>query len=470
MRASTIFLAFIILAATLTSSIAQELFTPVSVYSGTADLSGVDFIPGTGELAVIEQRTGHVLAVDPATGTARVLIDISKVLKSSTPSEQGLAGIAVSPDYQQTGIIYLVYTDIYNRWTLSRFTNGIQEILIRADRYAAYHACGAMQFGPLDHYLYVCMGDSDFQGDPNRNAMNLEVLPGKVLRLDVLGRATGYGIPRDNPYPSTQSVRPEIWISGLRNPWMFAFDVETGDAYVPDVGFNGAEEINYVPHGEGFGASYGWPLFEGTAKLATPLPCESAKCSDGEQVAPLYWYAHDGDSCAIIGGAVVRTAGSPVNGDFLFGDLCSTQIRALRRTSDGVELAVVAELEAPPTAIRRAPDGTVYVADVTGAVSKLTASADAASVRWDKVPVNFATDNQKALIGILRSSTGKTIVLSVKDEATAHLSAETRDQMAKLGLTKIAELASRDSYAAVLRDGKVLAEEVSHEGPVELNP
>lgn len=439
----------------------------VKVYAGTADISGFDFIPGTSELAVIEQRTGRVLSVDPATGTGRPLLDVSAHIKKNTPAEQGLVGIAISPDYQQSGVIYLAYTDLYNRWTLSRFRNGAEEVLLRADRYAAYHACGTLLFGPLDHELYACIGDSDIQGSPDGNPFNLEVLPGKLLRLDVLGRQNGYGIPSDNPYPSTVGIRPEIWASGLRNPWMFTFDSETGDAYVADVGLDTAEEVDFLAHGTG-GQSFGWPRLEGPTARAGYKDCDATACSNGDQVAPIYWYGHGDKACAIIGGAVYRAPESAWNGYYLFGDVCSSELKVLRRTGDRVETAVAARMAAPPVGIRRAPDGTIYVADATGAISRLNTDVTRSDLEWVafRPPVPFTLENQAGLVDLIRGSAGKTVVLSVMDEAEDRLTDETRKAFVDLGLTKIGSMAYRDSYVAVLNDGKVVKEILSHTAPI----
>jgi glucose/arabinose dehydrogenase len=443
-----------------------------TVLEGDADIAAFDFLPGMNEIAVVQQRTGHVLAVNQDTGATRLLLDISDRIKAKPPAEQGATGIAISPDYGQSGMIYLSYTDLFNRWTLSRFVRDREEVLLRVDRYAPYHPCGTLQFGPADHYLYACIGDSDVHGDPNGNSFNLEVLPGKILRLEVLGRDGGYGIPPDNPYANIPGVRPEIWASGLRNPWMFTFDSLSGAAFIPDVGWDHTEEINFASPVQASGASYGWPDMEGPTRLGTFSECESVQCSNAvQQTAPIYWYEHGDKACAVIGGAVYQATPSELSGAYLFGDLCSLTIRALRRTPHGIETADVGDLDAPPVSIRNAPDGSIFVAEAGGTLVRVSGEWGAIEPNWAHFlpPSIFEIANQKALIDTIRENAENTVILSVKDEASDRLSGATRMAMRQMGLLQLADLGYRDSYAAVLKGGRVVAEVSSSKSPVRLS-
>ena len=102
------------------------------------------------------------------------------------------------------------------------------------------HNGGWMGFGP-DGMLYVGVGDEGLAGDPNNNAQNLNVLWGKMLRIDVDGDDFAgdvnrdYAIPDDNPFVGRAGA-DEIWALGLRNPWRSSFDRLTGDLYIGDVG------------------------------------------------------------------------------------------------------------------------------------------------------------------------------------------------------------------------------------------
>src|SRR5207247_1327149 len=124
------------------------------------------------------------------------------------------------------------------------------------------HNGGQLQFGP-DGKLYAGTGDGGGGGDPNGNGQNTHALLGKLLRLDVDG-ANGYAIPPDNPFASGTAGAPEVWSYGLRNPWRYSFDRETGDLYLGDVGQNLYEEVDVSSTADlrGKGLNFGWNVME----------------------------------------------------------------------------------------------------------------------------------------------------------------------------------------------------------------
>ena len=124
----------------------------------------------------------------------------------------------------------------------------------------ANHNGGSLAFGK-DGKLYIGMGDGGSGGDPQNLAQNIDSLLGKMLRIDV-DSGTPYGIPPDNPFVGKAGA-DEIWALGLRNPWRFSFDRQTGDLLIGDVGQGLWEEIDYQPAGVG-GLNYGWRCYEGT--------------------------------------------------------------------------------------------------------------------------------------------------------------------------------------------------------------
>src|SRR4029078_2641011 len=121
------------------------------------------------------------------------------------------------------------------------------------------HTGGCIQFGP-DGYLYICMGDTGTQQDPQGHGQDLQTLLGKMLRIDVDHRDGDlpYAIPTDNPFRCRDDARPAIWAPGFREPWRFSFDSAAGDLWVGDVGQDRVEEVDIVRRGE----NYGWNVFE----------------------------------------------------------------------------------------------------------------------------------------------------------------------------------------------------------------
>jgi hypothetical protein len=188
-----------------------------------------------------------------------------------------------------------------------------------------------LAFGP-DGYLYVGTGDGGGGGDPDGNAQAPGSLLGKLLRLDVRGGAAGqpYGIPPSNPFVGRPGARPEVWALGLRNPWRFAFDRETGDLFVADVGQANYEEVNLQRAGSPGGANYGWNRMEG-------LHCYgAAACDQGGLTLPIAEYDHSRGDCSITGGYVYRGSAVPgLRGAYVYGDYCTGRIWALRRDGGG---------------------------------------------------------------------------------------------------------------------------------------
>ncbi|HEY8941546.1 MAG TPA: PQQ-dependent sugar dehydrogenase, partial [Cellvibrio sp.] len=185
--------------------------------------------------------------------------------------ETGLLGIAFHPQFATNRYVYFYYMglnasdDLESRVARYQFAaNGTIDknselILLRFDQPYSNHNGGQLAFGN-DGFLYIASGDGGSGGDPQQNGQNKNNLLGKILRIDVDNPTNGknYGIPADNPFASSGGS-PEIWAYGLRNPWRFSFDSETGDLWAGDVGQGAWEEINIVTNG----GNYGWGDMEG---------------------------------------------------------------------------------------------------------------------------------------------------------------------------------------------------------------
>jgi glucose/arabinose dehydrogenase len=260
-------------------------------------------------------------------------------------NETGLLGLAFAPDYAESGLFYVFFNrhEANGNLFLEEYHVSKDDPDV-ADPYSARvvleivkpwenHNGGMLQFGP-DGYLYVAVGDGDsgVLNPPGAFAQTLDDLLGNILRIDP--RATDdepYTVPDSNPFVGVAGDRPEIWAYGLRNPWRFWVDSETGDLYLGDVGEGTREEIDYEPAGKG-GFDFGWPCLEGTVPVDPTATCTG-------EVAPIYDYSHDTNLCAVIGGVVLHDPRLPsLDGFFLYSDLCGGEVKALR-----VDGGVVAE-------------------------------------------------------------------------------------------------------------------------------
>ncbi len=307
-------------------------------------------------------RSGtETLYVAEREGRVRPMIDFNlgePILDISddvvTDVEQGLLDIEFSTDGATLYVSYSLAPSGDTRivaYTMSgdAVDTGSRRELLAVEQPYANHNGGDIEIGP-DGFLYVALGDGGDAGDPHGYGQDTEALLGKILRIDPNSPADGaeYGIPADNPFADGQGGAPEVWLYGVRNPWRIAFDGETGDLWVADVGQNAFEEIDLLPaaDGGGNGANLGWNEMEGAH------PFEDGSNPEGG-VLPVFEYDRSDGRCSVTGGLVYRGAAIPgLTGAYLFTDYCAGQIRALRasggqtveeRTFDAeaVELGVV---------------------------------------------------------------------------------------------------------------------------------
>ena len=180
------------------------------------------------------------------------------------------------------------------------------------------HSGGCLQFGP-DGFLYIVMGDTGPHNDPNGHAQNLQLLLGKLMRIDV-DRTEGelaYAIPADNPFRGRADARPEIWAYGFRNPWRFSFDRVTGDLWLADVGQDREEEVDIVHRGE----NYGWNVYEGFE------PFSNQYRQEGRKFAPPVFAYKRKYGISVTGGHVYRgDKQSSFYGVYVCGDYSSKRI------------------------------------------------------------------------------------------------------------------------------------------------
>lgn len=109
--------------------------------------------------------------------------------------------------------------------------------------------------------------------------------------------------------PAAAQAQPEVYASGMRNPYRWSFDRQTGDIYVGDVGGTN-EEVTYLPAAQARGANLGWNCFSGTAV--------QAGCTPPNYFPPAYQYPSGPD--VVIGGYLVRDPALPTfAGQYLFG-------------------------------------------------------------------------------------------------------------------------------------------------------
>ncbi len=272
------------------------------------------FADGSGRLAIGE-REGRVRVVSGREVTT--VLDISD--KVYTGGECGFLGLALDPrDDTKAYAHYCTQRDGQTVSVIAQWTNFEDErVLIEVEQPWDNHNGGGLAFGP-DGFLYIGFGDGGWRDDPQNAAQDLDVLLGKILRVDTRSARDGqaYGIPEDNPFVDGGG-RPEIYAWGLRNPWRMSFDRETGELYVGDVGQDALEEIDIVVGGK----NYGWKIMEGDR-------CRGGDdgCNTNDLELPIITYARE-LGVSVTGGYVYRGSDVPVlAGRYVYGDYASRAI------------------------------------------------------------------------------------------------------------------------------------------------
>jgi glucose/arabinose dehydrogenase len=183
-----------------------------------------------------------------------------------------------------------------------------------------------------------------------------------------------YSVPPDNPFVGQAGARPEIYSYGLRNPWRFSFDRETGDMVIGDVGQDAVEEVNFAPAGLGAGANYGWNCFEGSQ----PYEGAPAGCIAPGHVPPVLEYSSAGASpaCSITGGYVVRDPESPLAGRYLYGDWCSGELRSVQLSAGGSSDDRLEGVVPSVASFGEDAAGRVYAVSLGGPVFRLRGAGD----------------------------------------------------------------------------------------------
>ena len=322
----------------------------------------------------VVERGGAIRLI--ANGTTTTFMDAATLVLSG--GEQGLLSMAFSPDFAQTGRFYVYYTsrpggDIQiDEFTASGDRAELstrRPILTVPHRDAGNHNGGQLQFGP-DGFLYAATGDGGGGGDTFHNAQNPEALLGKMLRIDPLHPTANapYAVPADNPFVGRAGA-DEIWSSGLRNPFRFSFDRQTGALLIGDVGQNTREEVNYEPQpNAGRGDNFGWSCREGLIAFATTDPL----CSGASGFTdPIHDYPRSA-GCSVTGGYVARDPSlGDLVGRYVYADYCQGEVRSLVPSlpaatgdrSEGINVS-------GPSSFGEDACGHLYVVSLNGTVSR----------------------------------------------------------------------------------------------------
>ncbi|MCG8466374.1 MAG: PQQ-dependent sugar dehydrogenase [Xanthomonadales bacterium] len=342
----------------------------------SSPLSVRDAGDGSGRLFIVEQD-GLIRIWDGTQVLNTPFLDVSGITTSN--GERGLLGLTFHPDYENNGRFFINFTadgqpgvdtgtTVVAEYQVSAGNPNVadansQEVIFTITQDFSNHNGGDIKFGP-DGYLYIGMGDGGSGNDPCNRAQTLDpndivsgggcesdqsvALLGKMIRIDINNSTPAgsnelcaanpdgsapYAIPNDNPFSANDGNCDEIWSYGLRNPFRFSFDRETGDLWMGDVGQNVWEEVNFEPAGTA-GLDYGWRACEGAHPSGNNNP--SSTCPVAGAIDPVLEYNRQGTGdCSVIGGFRYRGPVNSLTGTYIFGDFCSGRIWFAQETSPG---------------------------------------------------------------------------------------------------------------------------------------
>lgn len=324
----------------------QTFLTNFQLPRGKAETGLASFrqVPGLSNVFLVLHQKGTIWRVEKSDLTEERSEFANLTLEVfSDRGPNGLLDVAFHPKFRENRKYYLFYqvfedgkvaTHIVEKEFGSDFKGDSGKpgrLILKFVSVAEDHSGGCLLFGP-DSYLYLVMGDTGPHNDPNGHAQNLELLLGKVLRIDVDHEENGqsYAIPADNPFRGRTDARPEIWAYGLRNPWRFCFDRLNGDLWLADVGQDRVEEVDIIRRGE----NYGWNVYEGFEPFSNQYRKEGRTFTP-----PVFAYRHKyGNS--ITGGHIYRgDRNSSFYGVYICGDYNSKRIFGITQKDRSLQLA-----------------------------------------------------------------------------------------------------------------------------------
>ncbi|HOY96776.1 MAG TPA: PQQ-dependent sugar dehydrogenase, partial [Catalimonadaceae bacterium] len=292
---------------------------------------GIVKAPGfDSDFFIVEQRGNVYRLEDNRASVKRSLFLDLTALVSQQGFETGLLGLAFHPKFSENRKFYVSYSKGQSKELVSHIVEmQLSDLskwkvdptknreLISVSQPWENHNGGSILFGP-DGYLYISWGDGGSGGDPNNNGQNLNVLLGKMLRIDVDRQEKGlpYAIPTDNPFRNNPKARPEIFAYGLRNVWQMQFDSKTGKLWGGDVGQNAVEEIDIIESGK----NYGWRYYEAETvfKPTDPKPSNATP--------PVVSYSQKYGDKSVTGGFVYHGPITEWNDGYLYGDFITGRI------------------------------------------------------------------------------------------------------------------------------------------------
>lgn len=338
--------------------------------------------PGDDRMFILQVRAGTILIMEDGEIREQPFLDISERLAENGDGdergrgERGLLSLAFHPDYADNGRFFIWYADESGIAELAEYTvsddpnvaDPDSKVVLRDYPQSKDHFGGGLQFGP-DGHLWLGVGD----GGRLANAQDLTNSRGAIIRLDVSTPGNALPAP-DNPFIDDPDVDDDIWAYGLRNPWRWSFDVESGLMYIGDVGRELVEEINVQPYTEP-GINYGYAIVEGSDcfRLDAEDPVHTNCDTTGITFAAIE-HPHP-EACSITGGFVYRGEAIPeLVGRYLYADYCTGFVRSFVYDDGVTDVVHLFDDVQKIASFALDHDGEIYVVTLDGMLRKLVAA------------------------------------------------------------------------------------------------
>jgi hypothetical protein len=300
--------------------------------------------PGdSGSIYIVERadsgsQLGRIRKFDFQTQSFSTFLDLSGQIFS----DGGILSLTFHPQFQTNGLFYVISNDAGdNRLDEYRVVGGAPQQQRRLLQYQnldnVFHTLNQVHFRPNgnNNELFVTAGDGGTQAnDPDFDIALIEDPNspyGKLMRIDL---AASFSTPANGPsHPGV-----DVIALGLRNPYRSSFDRQTGDFYVGDVGFNSAEEIDFIPASHFANPAapvldFGWTDREGTGETQASQAGGPGSPSD---IDPIFDYAHGQPNVlphpsvflgqSITAGYVYRGTAPEFQGRYFFSDFVNGNV------------------------------------------------------------------------------------------------------------------------------------------------
>ncbi len=231
----------------------------------------VDWLPDGRTL--ITERGGTLYLVDGGQRT-----ELESVPEVWAENQGGLLDVAVAPDYQESGWIYLTYSiredgkggTVLSRARLkdSKLTD-LEEIYRQTPFLEPNYHFGSRISFLDDGTLLVALGERGQRRERTVDIPTPSTSVGTNVRLNRDG-----SVPEDNPFVGEEGARPEVYSYGHRNQQGMAIHPETGAIWQHEHGPHGGDELNLIEPGN----NYGWPAvsYGDTYSGQTPIGGKTA--------------------------------------------------------------------------------------------------------------------------------------------------------------------------------------------------